>query len=164
MLTGKGVGYCHNGQCSDFLKGVFILNGDKHFFYCPLCRERGKMVNVEYGEIQGGGYYTSVELHFDYLPGEDRYFSKAVVTLNDIPPGHTYVQKDPLIKTESRALKKAEQLLCALNSGLSPDRPEFAEIICSFDSPAEDFREEMRKLTKIIEQREEIIGKRLQYA
>ena len=40
----RGVGYCESTQCEDYVKGVFLLNhGDT--FYCPRCRQLGKIEN-----------------------------------------------------------------------------------------------------------------------
>ena len=46
----RGVGYCENTECEDYAKGVFLLNhGDT--FYCPRCRQLGK-VEKERGIIE----------------------------------------------------------------------------------------------------------------
>ena len=42
----RGVGYCENVGCEEYLKGTFTMNQD--VFHCPRCRVKGFMVLEKY--------------------------------------------------------------------------------------------------------------------
>ncbi len=109
----RGVGYCTNDQCEDYARGCFLLNHGK--FYCGACGLPG--VNIEeLGSSEGkSDHWKEVRVEYDYCPLENRYKSIAIVTDNALEGIHNvYTLRSPLIKTEKRASKVAENLLATL--------------------------------------------------
>ena len=149
----RGVGYCESTQCEDYVKGVFLLNhGDT--FYCPRCRQLGKIEN-ERGFYSGySDVFKEVRVEYNFDPINNVYREIAIVRDESLwGRNNVYTLQSPLIKTEKRALKVAEAILANLNRyrGLmdGDDIPRTTEIILSFD---DDFTEFQRKLQKLAEE------------
>lgn len=116
----RGVGYCDNVECEDFLKGTFLLNHGEAW-YCPRCRVLGfsEPEHRETSALPGNPdtVYKTVRVHFNYEPTNRRYKEIGIVDINELKTGDVYDLYSPLIKTEQRALKVAQATMCALNSG-----------------------------------------------
>jgi hypothetical protein len=111
----RGVGYCENSQCEDYVKGVFLLNhGDT--FYCPRCRQLGKIEN-ERGFYTGySDIFKEVRVEYNFDPINNLYREIAIVRDESLwGRNNVYTLQSPLIKTEKRALKVAEAILANLN-------------------------------------------------
>lgn len=148
-FSSRAVGFCYEQQCGDFLKGVFLLNYGLNF-YCPTCRAAGEIVpECRMDNPAENGLYTQVEVEFDYNPQERVYKSRAIVKMRDAANHGAYKLSSPLIKTENRALKIAEQLLCALNAGLPKDNLS-QEKLYTFDCSLDDFKGQMEDLQEYV--------------
>ena len=114
----RGVGYCENTDCEDYAKGVFLLNhGDT--FYCPRCRQLGK-VEKERGFYTGrNNVYT---LQSPLIKTEKRALKVAEAILANL--------------NRYRGLLNGD------------DIPRTTEIILSFDEPFEEFEKKLTQLSK----------------
>ena len=159
-FTNRAVGYCYAKECDDYLKGVFLLNYGTTF-YCPRCRHLGEVLPEErVDNPSDNGLYTAVEMYFNYQPAERVYKARAIVKIEGVPQQHgTYVMRSPIVKTERRALKIAEQLLCALNAGLPKDNL-MSEKTLTFDCSINQFRAQMEDLEDYVKAQD----RRLQHA
>ena len=148
----KAIGFCNNYNCDQFAKGIFLLYHEGDFF-CPSCAKLGEFKResrTEYGE---GGVYREVKVEFGYNRTSDMYASIAVVSINEIKEGKTYVIQSPLILTENRALKVAANILCSLNSGVvDPATNCPGEIIINLDDPG--YSDNLKKMKVLLEKRE----------
>jgi len=153
------VGYCYTETCGEFLKGVFLLNYGTTF-YCPQCRCLGEVSPEERVDSPtDNGLYSTVEVQFDFNPMERAYKHRAIVKMEGTPQHGTYMMRSPLVKTERRALKIAEQLLCALNAGLPKDCL-MQEKSLTFDCSLNDFKSQMKALEEYVKAQD----RRLQHA
>lgn len=158
-FTSRAVGFCYNTECADYLKGVFLLNYGLTF-YCPLCRGLGEIVQEErIDHPADNGLYTKVEVEFDYDTLGRKYKSRAIVRIEGSAGQGSYVYRSPLVKTERRALKIGEQVLCALNAGLPKDRLT-QEKTLTFDCTRDDFKAQMEDLEEYVKAQD----RRLQHA
>lgn len=156
-FTNRAVGFCREAHCQDFLKGVFLLNHGLTF-YCPSCRCMGEIVPEGRTDCPtDSGLYTSVEVEFDYNPADRAYKARAIVKMNGAMQAGTYKLSSPLIKTENRALKIAEQLLCGLNAGLPKDRLS-QEKLLTFDCSLDDFKAQMEDLEEYVKAQDRRLG------
>lgn len=105
------------------------------------------------------GLYTSVQVLFDYSPVERDYKARAIVEMNGVVRAGSYKLSSPLVKTENRALKIAEQLLCALNAGLPKDHL-MQEKTLTFDCSLDNFKTQMEELEEYVKAQD----RRLQHA
>jgi hypothetical protein len=151
-MSKRAVGYCYNNPCDDVSKGVFLLNhGDT--FYCPRCRLPGT-VEREVGEVKGeGSFFRQVRVEFNYNPQVKKYLEAGIVAIENVSEGNTYTLRSPLIKTEQRALKVAEQVLANLNCyGHNPsDTTPTQELILMLDDDRESFTRSCDKLRQLLE-------------
>lgn len=119
----RGVGYCTNLDCSEYVKGVFLINHGETFF-CPACRQDGFVEPEKARSVRGKwNIYSQVQIRYNFDAMVRDYAEIAIVTDENLPPGcSTLVINSPLVKTERRAMKLAESFLsnAALN-GLGPD-------------------------------------------
>jgi len=149
--TRRSVGYCEQTDCENYAKGVFLLNHGQHF-YCPRCREPGRMVR-ERGHYEGSSnVFKEVRCEFNYDPLNDKYREIGIVRDDSLWGDHNvYTLQSPLIKTEKRALKVAEAILANLNRGggvVQGEVPHTNEVILSFDDSPEDFSRKLAVLAK----------------
>ncbi len=152
----RGVGYCENTDCEDYAKGVFLLNhGDT--FYCPRCRQLGK-VERERGFYAGNsGIFKEVRVEYNFDPTSNVYREIAIVRDESLwGRNNVYTMQSPLIKTEKRALKIAEAILSNLNRHPRPpsenEIPRTTEIVLSFDDPVDEFKRKVGQLGRELEQ------------
>lgn len=111
----RAIGYCEDTDCEDFHKGVFLINHGKEYF-CAKCRERGRVV-PEYSTRKGENpVFKEVQVHFNYDPNESRFRGVAIVRDDSLWGDHfsSYIIYSPLIRTDKRASKVAEQVLANL--------------------------------------------------
>jgi hypothetical protein len=134
------------------VKGVFLLNhGDT--FYCPRCRQLGKIEN-ERGFYSGySDIFKEVRVEYNFDPVNNVYREIAIVRDESLwGRNNVYTLQSPLIKTEKRALKVAEAILANLNRyrGLmdGDDIPRTTEIILSFDDEFAEFERKLKKLAE----------------
>lgn len=150
----RAVGYCTKVECEDYAKGVFLLNHG-NTFYCPRCRELGK-VQAESGQATGDKeIFKEVRVAFNYDPIEEKYRETAIVRDESLwGRCNVYTLQSPLIKTEKRALKVAEAILANLNRfGLGNGGvPKTNETLISFDDSMEDFSRKCAQLQQELEQ------------
>jgi hypothetical protein len=149
----RGVAYCENVKCNDYLKGVFLFmhEGD---WKCAKCKEPSDHLIAEQGipEREGQVPFSAVRVEYCYEPASKRYTE--IVQLSDeeyTGPSGTYTLQSPLVKTPLRASKMAESLLTILNEGVILDddlssAPKSQERILSFDKPADEFRKDLKAL------------------
>ena len=153
MFSNRGVGYCYNNQCDEFMKGVFLLNYGT-MFYCPGCRQNGEIAGeqrLDYPTDEG--LYTKVEIHYNYQPDRREYVERAIVQINGMPTFGVFIMKSPLIKTERRALKVAETILCALNAGRDKNNLT-QEVTYTMDCSLADFKTQMKSLEKYVDEQD----------
>lgn len=116
----RAVGYCENHKCQEFAKGVFLLNHNVRFD-CTRCGEWGLIEEERYRDDAADdddAVYKSVRVHFNFRPLDGQYSQIAIVDVNELRYGATYEIFSPMVKTEQRALKIAETVLCQINSGM----------------------------------------------
>ncbi len=160
----RGVGYCENTNCGDYLKGVFILNhGDT--FYCLLCREEG-WVEVEKGSFTGDSdIFKEVRVEFNFDAAR-RVYAKTAIVIDDSLPGthNVYTLQSALIKTEQRALRVAEAVLGNLNRCrgllLGDEVPRTTEVVLSLDQDRESFSGKLKQLSEMWEESQQVTDRR----
>lgn len=149
----RAVGYCQNEVCEDYAKGIFLLNASDTY-YCPRCRQLGR-VEKEHSFYTGNtDVFREVRIEYNYDP-INRVYRDIAIVRDDSLYGrcNVYTLQSPLIRTEVRALKVAEQLLSHLNrfSPFSTNCDPWqtsTEIILRFDDPREVFLQKLGKLEK----------------
>lgn len=153
MFTNRGVGYCYNAACDDFLSGVFLLNYGATF-YCPRCRQNGEISGEQRQDFPiDEGLYTKVEVHFNYNPLKREFKERAIVQIEGIPTFGVFIMKSPLVKTAARALKMAETILGALNAGMDKDNLT-QQVTYTMDCSLEHFKTQMESLEKYVDQQD----------
>jgi len=156
----RGVGYCENIECNSYLKGVFLLDSWKKF-YCPGCRRQG-WVEVERHEDHFNNdadfpVYNLIRVHFDFNPTNRTYLEIALVSINELKYGAEYEIWSPLIKTEERALKVAEFVICSLNSGNKALDGKFSnEFVMNFET--DNWNDQIKTLSQLLGERERRIA------
>ena len=152
----RALGYCDNKDCEDFIKGVFLLNHSNKF-YCPRCRHLGFIEPEDRIDrpCMASDYYNEVRVEFNFNPVNGKYENIGVVLVDDMTVGGTYTLKSPLIRTEARALKVAESMLCALNSGVKD--PSTVDSGLSIDLGSETFTQDLAELKRKLDIREQIV-------
>lgn len=151
MAMTRGVGYCTNGECEDYAKGVFLLNHGPTF-YCPRCHIVGD-AEMEYGQVSGDhNFFREVRVEHNYCNVSKRYRDVGIVMDVSLTPEYSvYTLFSPLIKTEKRALKVAEAILANLNrtGRAAVDHltaiPSSTEILLSFDDSSEEFQRKLQE-------------------
>jgi len=153
MTTKRGIGYCYNEACAEFHKGVFLLNYGA-VFYCPRCRQNGEVVGEQRLDFPTDeGVYTKVEIFFNYSPQKREYKERAIVQIQGMPTFGVFIMKSPLVKTERRALKMAETVLCALNAGRDKNNLT-TEATYTMDCSLSDFKAQMEELGEYVTQQD----------
>jgi len=151
----RGVGYCHNQNCIDFVKGVFVMSYTVHPVYCNKCKREIEVVAERRDSAREDVIYASVEVDFDYNPMESRYMSKAIVSIEPKIRGETYHYSSPLVKTEKRALKIAESLINIINTGyFTNDSSISEESVLDLSKPDDEFKADLYRLDKLLKERE----------
>ena len=146
----RGVGYCEDETCSEFIRGVFLLNYQGEF-QCSACGAPG-VVERERGWTQGDSQrFKEVRIEYGFDPLDAVYREVAIV--RDVSlwgRANVYTLQTPLIRTEKRALKVAEAILANLNrspeAALRGEIPSTSEVVLSLDQPIEDFRHQLERL------------------
>ena len=156
MRMRRGVGYCRDGGCEEFGRGVFLLNHEGDFD-CPSCSRRGR-VERERGTYQlFGELFKEVRVEYGFDPAVGSYRDVAIVRDVSIwGRSNVYTLQSPLIRTEKRALKVAEAILANLNrcpkAALDGGIPNTSEVVLSLDDPREEFSFKLEQLAKDWEQ------------
>jgi hypothetical protein len=96
------------------------------------------------------GVFREVRVEHNYDPIAEKYRAVAVVTDNELTEGDTYTLFSPLIKTEKRALKVAENLLSTLSYTIPEleEVPSHNEEVLNLDSPLAEFIQQLDKNAK----------------
>jgi hypothetical protein len=151
----RGVGYCENVKCDDYLKGLFLMLHEGDDFECPKCNIRSTHMIAERGIVdrEPGFPFTTVRVEYCYEPARKKFDEIVSITDESYPgPGGTYTVLNPLCRTPNRAAKIAEGLLTIMNQGaaledeLSGDVPRTHETLLSFDKPTDEFRRDLDDL------------------
>lgn len=151
----RGVGFCENVRCNDYLKGVFLMLHEGDDFECGTCNTRSSHMVAERGipDREGNIPFTTVKVEYCYEPAQKRFTEFVAITDESYPgPGGTYTVLNPLCKTPKRAEKIAESMLTIINEGVSlngdlfGDVPRTHETTLSFDKPTDEFRKDLKDL------------------
>lgn len=150
----KGVGYCENVECADYLKGMFLFLHEKETFTCGSCGQESTHMVQEKGIVEREGIvpFACVRVEYCYDAARRRYDEIVVLTDDSFQgPSGTYTIQNPLCKTPTRAAKIAEAMLNVINEGVLLDEdlsntPKAYEKILSFDKPADEFRKDLKAL------------------
>jgi hypothetical protein len=147
MVGRRGIGYCQNIDCEDYCKGFFMIN-NAGTFYCARCRERGLGVFDEWWKEGDQDVYKKCVVEFNYDPSERCYREMAIVEDQEIDVGSTVKYQSALIRTERRALKVAESILCRL--AIDPDAPadDFKEVLLDYSLPMDLWKKKLAHLEK----------------
>jgi hypothetical protein len=144
----RGVGYCENIACEDYLKGVFTMNQDS--FHCLRCRVDGFIELEKFDYLNDFPVLREVRVEFDYNPLLRDYNWLAIVTDDEL--GHqcnSLTVFSPLCKTEKRALKLAELYFAYVTvEGVGANSVNGKESKLSFDDSLYDFRFKLDKMGK----------------
>lgn len=153
----RAVGYCNNLECEDFLKGCFLLNHGE-VYNCIRCRQLGWIEGeTVIDENIYNGVYKSVRIEFDYRPLEKKYHQTAIVGIPFLSAGGCYTLRTPLVKTETRALKIAENIIIHLNSGIK-DREQMTQpTLINMDLPWPQYQKALEAMAKALDLREKIL-------
>lgn len=148
----RGVGYCENVECQDYLKGVFLINHGETF-YCPSCRHYGMVVQEVGSADNSHEIFKEVRVEYNYDPSRKVYQEIGIVRDDSVPfPANIYVLRSPLIKTEKRALKVAEAILSSLQRfGIQDGTPRQDETVLYFDDSREEFSQKLQALRANLE-------------
>ena len=121
--SGRGVGYCVNSACADYLRGRVLPHGRLARFLCPRCGFSGR-VELERGMRTGpGGPVREVRVEYGYDPVRGIYTESTRV--NDPVVGAlrgTYTLQSPLIRSADTAISVARTILARLNQRASEVR------------------------------------------
>jgi hypothetical protein len=151
----RGVGFCENVRCNDYLKGVFLMLHEGDDFECGTCNTRSSHMVAERGipDREGNIPFTTVKVEYCYEPAQKRFVEFVAITDESYEgPGGTYTILNPLCKTPNRAAKIAESMLTVINAGVSLDDDLFGDVprthetILSFDKPTDEFRKDLKDL------------------
>jgi hypothetical protein len=151
----RGVGFCENVKCDDYLKGVFLMMHEGEDFKCGTCEQRSSHMVAERGipDREGNIPFTTVKVEYCYEPAQKRFVEFVAITDESYEgPGGTYTILSPLCKTPNRASKIAESMLTIINAGVSLDADLFGDVprthetILSFDKPTDEFRKDLKDL------------------
>lgn len=148
----RGVGYCSNFDCVNFMKGVFIfLHKDSTLFECGQCNTKFETIIQEQMIFPDETplLWKRVKVEFDYDPIHKKYTKIFIVEDDDMPDimGEVTYQH-PCVKTETRAEKIAEWLFCNLivysdKKNLFKGVPEN---ILSLDDSTDQFKHDLHRL------------------
>lgn len=152
----RAVGYCVFVQCEDFMKGTFLLN-HRGNFCCARCRTEG-FQEMEHGFSADPVLlpYKTVRVEYNFDPTEMRYKDVAIIIDESIHgEGNTYTLITPLVKTDKRALKIAENMLANLNrySGVivgSDEIPRQTDYLLDLDEPRAEFERKVHQLGALL--------------
>lgn len=145
--TDRGVGYCQNVKCAQYVHQVFVLGHEVSGYRPFVCRSCGKTGRIEreWGQVTGEGRVREVKVNFAFEPSNGLYREMLLLVDDELPPGATYTFWSPLIRNELRAGKVAEMLLVSLGETGEPDTG-FREHILSFDDPLPVFARKAAEL------------------
>jgi hypothetical protein len=154
-LNHRGCGYCTNPECSDYSKGVFLLDQSGSAsdpYLCTGCRVQGFREYEHAAPLVGDpkivepGQFREVRLEYDFEPHGRIYKGLAIVIDNGIRRGRFFTFFSPLVRTEKRALYLAEKILGALQLGAKADFTVVGastETVVSFDDEAPELRRKL---------------------
>ncbi len=148
----RGLGYCENTECEDYVKGVFLLNHDDTFG-CPRCRQPGKIEKERGFSTGNSDSFKEVQVEYNFDLIHRIYREIAIVRDESLwGPNNVYTLQSPLIKTARRALKAAEAILANLNRYPGPlsgdDILRTTETMLSFDDDFDEFSRKLQQLSK----------------
>jgi hypothetical protein len=146
----RALGYCINENCDEVYRGTFLLGHESVKFHCNSCRGLGFIVS-EYGEPDGEGeYFSEVRVEFNYDPIAKEYKGVAIVRDTGLPGGKTYIMHSPLIRTDKRATKVAEELLATLAYTLPDDKEilQTGETVLNLSDPMDEFMDRLESLSE----------------
>jgi ribosomal protein S27AE len=147
----RGVGYCTNIKCDEHAKACFLLNhGDK--YTCGVCNKVGLYIE-EKGTFEGKSeHWKEVRVEFDYDPLQGIYRSVAIIIDNSLVGSHNvYTLRSPLIRTDKRASKVAENLLATLQAFKEIEEdciPRAMPKDVHFDASLEEVKRELDIISK----------------
>ncbi len=152
----RGVAYCENVECNDYLKGNFLFMHEGETFTCSTCGGEGDHMLEERGipEREGNVPFATVRIEYCYEPSSRKYTEIAIVSDEGFQgPCGTYTVQNPLCRTSKRAIKIGEALLSIINEGTIEDgdlgiAPKSHEKVLSFDKPLDDFRQDLEELER----------------
>lgn len=133
----RAVGYCLNFPCREFAKGAFLLNHGDASYKCSFCRVSG-IQEPEACDYPKERPVKQARVEFDFCPLDRRYKAVAIVNDDSLVDGAVACLRSPLIKTEKRALKVAEAILCNLQRSERTGWNE-PETLLSFDTSRQEF-------------------------
>jgi hypothetical protein len=150
----RGVGYCENVECNDYLKGTFLMLHEGPTFTCSACSTKSTHILAERGIVDRDGSvpFACIKVEYSYCPVQKRYLEMAIVRDDSYSgPSGTYTVQNPLCRTPMRATKIAEAMLNVINEGVILDEdlsntPRSHERILSFDKPMAEFRIDLEAL------------------
>lgn len=155
--TLRGTGYCENVGCGMYAKGTFLLLHEGPFV-CQQCGETGLLVPERGIPLRNSGEaFAEVRVEYSYDPSRKEFREIAILRDDSWTEAHgIYIFQSPLITTDKRAFKVAEALLCTLNEQVLSDTelanpPKTHERILSFDSPLQEFRQELAHLEQLLQ-------------
>ena len=78
----RGVGYCENVSCADYLKGVFLMLHEGEDFECGTCNARSTHMVAERGipDREGNVPFTTVKVEYCYEPAQKRFVEFVAIT------------------------------------------------------------------------------------
>lgn len=145
------VGYCTNLKCDYLHKPTFMFSGDstgKHI--CSMCKCVGLLKNPT-SKIEGNyNTFTEAVVEFNYDPCERRYKGAAVVKEEGLK-GNKYTFFSPMLKSPSRALKAAENILSRLKTSTDIKEGDLIDILettISWDRDKEIYKKNLEILEK----------------
>jgi hypothetical protein len=144
----RGVGYCENINCDNYLKDIFVINQDR--FFCPRCREKGFIEVEKYSYSNDFSVIREVRVEFDYDPLKRCYRSIAIATDNELGSHcNVLTVQNPLCKTEKRGLKLAELYFAYVSlNGVGVKNLNSTENTIDFGAPPEIFKEQLRHVSE----------------
>lgn len=150
----RGVGYCENVECEDYLKSQFLFMHEGKDFKCDKCHQHSTHMVAERGipEREGMVPFASIRVEYCYEPAKKRFEEIVVITDESYEgPSGIYTILNPLCKTPRRAERIAEAMLTVINEGVFLDEdlsttPKHLERILSFDKSREEFRKDLKDL------------------
>jgi predicted RNA-binding Zn-ribbon protein involved in translation (DUF1610 family) len=151
MRMRRAVGWCLKDECSEYCKGVFLLNHGQ-VFTCPKCGTQALVIDEEAQILNNCKEFREVRVEYNFDPVLMKYREIAIVRdeNDDLPKNaNVLTLRSPLIKTDKRALRVAESYLAQMY--LTPvtkgeDLPPVRETTLDFDRPIDSVRKDLEEL------------------
>jgi len=148
----RGVGYCDNIDCEEYLKGVFLLH--QNVFHCPRCRKLGFPEMEKYEYSNDFPVIREVRVQFNFDPLNRRYTQIAIACDDELGPHcNTLTVCNPLCKTEKRALKLAGLYFAYVSlNGVGAKNINSQENVINLDDSREIVSMQCAKIAKMWEE------------